>query len=157
MRAYASTILLTTFAIGICYFVLLGGPLLPYILSLLYRTPDLKLIQEGMALPTRLAVDYAWVIALLVALATIISIILAFRNRARRFQFTILGLCSQFILLWLTLFAFFYDSFLGPMDLFHGPEFDFREFFEVGFGMFPITLIGLLAAFITALIAKEDA
>src|SRR4051812_37583562 len=147
MRAYASIILLITFATGICYFVLLGGSLFPVILARLSGTQDIHLIQDGMALPTRLAVDYAYIIALFTVLITVVSIILLDRYPTRQFQFTLLGLCSQCLLIWVTLFAYLYDEFLGPVSMHHRQRFDFGQFFSFGFGAFPVMLAGLVAAF----------
>jgi hypothetical protein len=40
----------------------------------------------------------------------------------------------------------------GPMTLHTGPDFDFGAFM----GLFPVTLVGLIAAFVTALFAGRD-
>ena len=153
MRAYTSIILLVTSAIGMCYLVLHGGYCLPILFARLYGIHSLAEVRDFMPALTRIAVDYSWVFAAFIGLTTIVSIALFDRYPARLFQFTLLGLCSQGILLWLTLFAYFYDGFEGPMSLHHGPEFDFGAFMGSGFGVFPVTLVGLVAAFITALFA----
>jgi hypothetical protein len=153
MSRYTSTILQTTVAVGICYFVLIGGGCLPILFAQFYGIHNLADVSGLMPAPTRFAVEYRGVAAAAVILTAVISIILSARYPVRHFQFAFLGLCSQGILLWLFLFGFFYMGFYsGPISLHHDPEFDFGAFY----GFFPFTLAGLLAAFITSLFAARD-
>jgi hypothetical protein len=151
MRSYASIVLLATFAIAICYIAILGGDLTPFLLRRLYGIHSIDDVRDFMPVPTRLAVDYSLWIAAAVVLVTVVFIFLADRYPARLFQFTMLGISLQGILLWLTLCGFFFEGFEGPMSLHHDPEFDFGVFMSCGFGVFPITFVGLVAAFILAL------
>ncbi|HEY4416124.1 MAG TPA: hypothetical protein VGO57_10560 [Verrucomicrobiae bacterium] len=155
MRSYASIVLLVTFAIAISYIAIVGGMVTPFLLVRLYGIRPTDDVRDFMPAPTQLAVDYSVWISAVVILTTAIFIFLADRHPARRFQFTMLGISFQGILLWLTLFGFFFEGFLGPMCLHRGPEFDFNAFAGCGFGVFPITFVGLVAAFILALFRCE--
>lgn len=147
----ASMVLLATFAIAICYVAILGGIVTPFLFE---RTDGIRpadSVRDFMPVPTRFAVDHSLWIAAAVVLVTFVFIFLADHYPARSFQFTLLGISFQGILLWLILFAFFYPGFEGPMSLHHDPEFDFGTFMAGGFGVFPVAFVGLVTAFILAL------
>ena len=57
----------------------------------------------------------------------------------------ICGLCLQGLIVWSAASCFCYDAFTGDMSLHRAAEFQFGTFLTACFGVFPATLLALLA------------
>jgi|GEM_PF-7026801 len=138
------TLLLVSTAIVSAYLIFLIGDFVPRFFEVAYReTP--KEAMNLMPTPTFLASRHSWVFAL-----TILSLSFATLARLklqpnRAVPICTIGLCSQGAIFWLAMFCFCYEGFCGPMTLHHASEFNPVEFVRFELGVFPISLIALLA------------
>ena len=149
-RQIANALLLCS-AVGLSYIVLLVGWVTPDAFRSIY---SLKTLQEARVLMpdvTMVVVDHSWAFALAIVLLGLVSKVFTDRNPDKMIPFMALGLCCQWLVAWVALLAFFFKGVTGPMSLHHDSEFEFVEFMSFGMGIFPVTLIAVLAPMFVAI------
>jgi hypothetical protein len=107
--------------------------------------------REFMPTITRLASDHSWFIAVLFAAVCVASLVALRRLPDSPIQCIVVGQCALGLVTWASMFCFCFEGFTGPMSLHHGPEFEFIQFASFGAGVFPVTLILVVAPVISAL------
>jgi hypothetical protein len=123
----------------------------PHYFTILYRLETLGKAWEFMPTITRVAVRGAFVIPLLHALVCVVSLFWLKRCPDRILTVATVGLCAEGLVTWSTMFCFCFEGFTGLMCMHHGPRFELPEFLTFAWGVFPITLILILAPMAAAL------
>jgi hypothetical protein len=109
---------------------------------------DLEILMPAIS---RAAADHKWIFVVLIVLACVATIFLFRRLPARIPQLMVAGLCVQALVLWLAMFCYFYDGFLGTVSMHHNQVFDIEAFISFAYGAFPITLVAILFPLVIAL------
>lgn len=155
MQARIAAILLVASAATQAFVCMWIALLIPSFFRAIYnlKSPDDLLII--MPTITRLISDQSWIIAVAFAIVAFVALI-ALRWRSEKVvNILAVGLCAQGIVTWLTMFSFCYDGFLGDMSLHRKPEFSGNQFLRFAGGVFPVTLLLILAPMIAALWQKD--
>lgn len=148
--------LLVGAAIVKSYVVLVIGSMVPAFFAQTYQVRTLAEMDIYIPSVTQFASRFAWVFALSLVLLTTAVLTLLRRCPARYPRLLAMGLSSQGLVLWLAMFCFCFEVFRGPMSMHHGPRFEFSQFFQFAFGVFPVTLCAILWPGLVALFAPED-
>jgi hypothetical protein len=143
MSTRASNLLLLSSAVVLSHLIILFGSFTRPFFNVVYHV-KLDQLDQVMPLPTRLASNYSWVFGVLLGLTVAMVALASMHHIEKKVQLLALALCAQGFVFWIAMFCFCYDGFLGPMSLHHGPDFDFSEFLQFGYGVFPVALIALL-------------
>ena len=130
---------------------LLIGWIVPPAFRSLYGLKTLDEARVLMPTITRFVSEHSWVIALAFVAVCLSSLVAVRRFPGSTVQCMVVGLCAQALVTWLAMFCFCFYGFTGPMSLHHGAEFELSEFVSFGAGVFPVTLLLVLAPTIVAL------
>ena len=147
--------LLTSVAATLAFVFMWIAWLVPRLFFSVYHVKTWDDLRDFMSPITKLATDYSWFIALLFGAVWLASILALRRFPDRTIQCVTVGLCAQGLVAWSAMFCFLYDELLGPMSMHHDPAFDFDTFIAFGGGVFPITLLFIVAPIIVALLPSK--
>ena len=148
MNVRIASFLLTASAATLSFVCVVIAWLVPHAFRVLYSLNSLEGVREFMPTITRLATDHSWFIAVFLAGVCFVSLMALRRLPDRTVQCITAGLCVQGFVTWAAMFCFCFEGFTGPKSLHCGPAFDFVSF---GAGVFPVTLLLVLAPMIAAL------
>jgi hypothetical protein len=151
MHIRIASFLLITSAVTLSFVCVLIAWLVPPAFRSLYSLKSFDEVREFMPAITRLASDHSWFIAVLLAGVCFASLVALRRLPDRAVQCITVGLCAQGLVMWAAMFCFCFEGLTGPMSLHHGPEFDVVTFVLFGAGVFPVTLLLVVAPMIAAL------
>ena len=151
MTTRIASFLLIASAVTFSFVCVLIAWLVPPAFRSLYGLKSLDEVRDFMPAITRVASDHSWFIAVLLAGVCLASLVALRRLPDRTVQCITVGLCAQGLVTWVAMFCFCFEGFTGPMSLHHGPEFEFPQFASFGAGVFPVTLLLVVAPIIAAL------
>lgn len=146
-----ASFLLVSSAVTLSFVCVLLAGLVPPAFHALYGLKSLIEVREFMPTITRLASDHSWFIVVLLAGVCFASLVALRRFPDRTVQCITVGLCAQGLVTWTAMFCFCFEGLTGPMCMHHGPEFDIVSFISFGAGIFPVTLLLVVAPMIAAL------
>lgn len=89
---------------------------------------------------TRLALNWYWLLILIVCVFACISLVLSVRYASEPLVGTV-GIAMPLLVSWLTIFSFSLEFFYGGMSLHHSAKFEFSLFLTSIGGFFPITFL----------------
>ena len=156
MSTRLGSLVLTASTVVSSYIVLLIGYVLPKFFANAYNAKSASDLDILIPPITRFAVRHMWTFALFAAAICIVVIILFQRPHARVLQLVAVGLSAQALVVWLAMFCYCYDGLTGPMSMHHSSEFEFGQFFQFAFGVFPVTLCAIVAPALFALLSPNE-
>ena len=145
MKAVHANLLLVCSAIGLSHILLVVTTVFPILYARAYGKAAPVEAEELMLAPTRFAVHHVWLFVVLLALVALVFVLRNLSSGRNVGSMLICGLCLQGLVVWSAAFCFFYDAVTGPMSLLRGPEFELGTFLTSCLGVFPTTLVALLA------------
>ena len=151
MQSRIATCLLTSYAATLAYIYVRLAWLVPRLLLSAYGMKSLDEVQKWMSPVTRLAINHSWFIASVFGAVWFVSVLALRRFPDKLTKCVTVGLCAQGLVAWSAMLCLLFDELLGPMSLHHNPAFDFGTFVAFGGGVFPISLILIIAPMIVAL------
>lgn len=151
MSTCIASFLLLASGVILSFVCLVVAWIIPQVFFWLYRPKSFYEVRELMPAVTRIATDFSWLFAVLIAAVSLAGVVYLWRLSDRVVECITAGLCAQGLITWTAMFCFFFDGFTGPMCMHHGPEFEFPQFVSLGFGVFPVTLLLVVAPLIMAL------
>lgn len=116
----------------------------------IYRLKSMDEAWDLMPPITRFASKQSWLIVIALGAVCLGSLLALRRFPERTIHCMTVGLCAEGFVTWLAMFCFCFDGFTGPMSLHHSPEFELLQFVSFGAGIFPVTLLLLVAPMIAA-------
>jgi hypothetical protein len=152
MPARIAISLLTAFALTLSFVLMLIAWIVPPVYCSAYQIKSLREFRDFVPAITVFATDHSWLIGLLLGAVWSVSVLIIRRFPDRTVHWLTVGLCVQGFVAWLAMFCFFSNEFLGPISMHHDPAFDFGSFIGFGLGVFPITLILIIAPMTVALL-----
>ena len=156
MSTRLASLVLAASTVVSSYIVLLIGYVLPKFFASAYGAQSASDLDILIPPITRFAARHAWAFALSAAVICIVAVILFQRPHARVFQLVAVALSAQALVVWFAMFCYCYDGLTGSMSLHHSSEFEFGQFFQFAFGVFPVTLCAIVAPGLTALFSPND-
>lgn len=151
MPTRIASILLLASAAAQSFVCVLIAWIVPPAFRSIYRLKSLDEAWDFMPPITRFASEHSWLIVIALA-GVCLGSLLALRNFPERtIQCMAVGLCAESFVTWFAMFCFCFDGFTGPMCLHHSPEFELPQFVAFGAGVFPVTLLLIVAPMIAAL------
>ena len=151
----ASFVLAASTVVG-AYIVLLIGYLVPRFFFTMFRTATPSDLDILMPPVTQFAARFAWAFASAVALVCIVAVFLLRQSPARCLQFLAIGLSAQALVVWLAMFCYCYLGFTGSISFHHDARFEFSQFFQFAFGVFPVTLCAIVISGFYAVLSPND-
>ena len=151
----ASFVLAATTVVSSYVMLLIGDVLPKFIFSIFHlRAPsDLAILMPPI---TQFAARFSWAFALAVALVCIVVVILLRQYPARLLQLLAIGLSTQALVVWFGMFCYCYLGLTGSMSLHHDSHFEFAQFFQFAFGVFPVTLCAILIPGFYAVLSPKE-
>ena len=156
MSTRLTSLVLAASTVVSSYIVLLIGYVLPKFFASAYRVQSASDLDILIPPITRFAARHAWAFALLAAAICIAAVILCQRPHARVLQLVAVALSAQALVVWFAMFCYCYDGLTGPMSMHHSSEFEFGQFFQFAFGVFPVTLCAIVAPGLFALLSPNE-
>jgi hypothetical protein len=157
MSILLASFILAASAVVASYVVLLVGHVLPKLFANAYliapSSSDLVILMPPL---TQFATRHTWVFALAIVLICVAVVLLFQRPGARVSPLVAIGLSAQALVVWFAMFCFCYDGFGGGMCLHHGPEFEFSQFMQFAFGVFPVTLCAIVVPGLFAFLSPNE-
>ncbi len=146
-----ASILLLASAAAQSFVCVLIAWIVPPAFHSIYRLKSLHEAWDLMPPITRFASENSWLIVIALGAVCLGSLLALRRFPERTIHCMTVGLCAEGFVTWLAMFCFCFDGFTGPMSLHHGPEFELPQFISFGAGVFPVTLLLVVAPIIAAL------
>ena len=144
MSRWPVTLLLVAFSVISAYLLFTAADFVPVFFHVAYKVSYSEI---GLFMPriTGVACKSAPALALICGFCAMFTVIWINRRKTDSVLPLMLCLCTQGLILWLAAFGFCYDGFLGGMTMHSGPDFDMGQFLQFEDGVFPVTLIVLIA------------
>jgi hypothetical protein len=106
---------------------------------------------------TQFAARFYWAFALAVVLICVVVVTLLRQSPTRLLQLLAIGLSAQALVVWFAMFCYCYLGLTGSMSLpFHDARFEFAQFFQFAFGVFPVTLGAILIPGFYAVLSPNE-
>ena len=144
MKALHANLLMVCSAIGLSHILVVVATVFPALYSGTYRIARVE-SEDFMLAPARFAVHHTWLFVVFLGIVALIFVLRNLSSSENVGNMLVCGLCLQGLIVWSAAFCFCYDAFTGDMSLHRGPEFEFGTFLTAYFGVFPATLLALLA------------
>ena len=156
MSTRLASLVLAASTVVSSYVVLLIGYVLPRLFARVFgirAQSDLDILIPPI---TQFAARDAGIFASVVALVCLAVLIFTRRFPGRAFQFVAIGLSAQALVVWLAMFCYCFEGFLGSMSMHHDPQFEFAQFFQFAFGVFPVTLCAIVIVGLFASLSPNE-
>ena len=156
MSTRLASLVLAASTVVSSYIVLLIGCVLPKLFATIFgihSATDLDILIPPI---TKFAARHAWAFASAAALICLVVIFLIRRSPAQVLQIVAVGLSAQALVVWLAMFCYCYNGLTGSMSFHHSSQFEFAQFFQFAFGVFPVTLCAIVAPALAALLSQPE-
>ena len=151
-----ATLVLVGSTVVSSYIVLLIGYVLPRLFAHIFSIRSQSDLDILIPPITRFAARHAWIFAFAATLVFLAVFILTRRFPRRAFQLVVIGLSVQALVFWFAMFCYCFDGLRGSMSLHHDSHFEFAEFFQFAFGVFPVTLCAIVISGLFALLSPNE-
>lgn len=151
MHARLASFLLVASAVILSFVsVLAGGVIIP-VFRTAFHAKSLAELRAFIPAPTLFVSDHRSLVVVLLAAVCLLSLAAVWRLSEQVLQCLAMGLCMQWLVVWVAAFCLCYGGFLGSVSMHHPQRFEFDQFLSLAGGVFPLSFVLIVTPLVTAL------